>query len=373
MTRGFSLMELVVALTINAVVLTAAVSLFEGISSQSSAARQRAELERDATFVQELLERELRLAGLGVPRGANVDTDAVLDAVLVATPTSIGVLADIPRPDAQYPTFGLLSSQLSMEGLHPIDTHLWWFTENNGPCQPDGVEGTLPSCTTSTTSTFFPGLRGCDTTGHATDRVCPWGLRRMLGGEPFQVVYGDGAWTTSAMKTPIELHGGGAHPHDLMFVEVATPLGNWDVDGTDGLAGLGTMPRANVGTGFVVTLDRIFYELQGSTITRRQCWGTPAPERAEWPAAGASAVPANPAYASSAATSVCTPREVIARHVTALRFTYIDDNGVVFDGVDRSRIARISYVLQLSTGASINPVRHEVEGSILLRNHRSPT
>lgn len=365
-SRGFSLMELVVALAINALVLTVAVALFERIAAQGSAARQRAELERDAALAQSLLERELRQAGLGVPRDRHAASDAVLRPVLVATSTSIGILADFARPDAQYPTLGMLSTQLSLDGVSPPDTHLWWFTENNGPCQPDGTRGSGPRCSTATTSVFFPGQEGCGVSGAASDRTCPWGLRRVLPGEALEVVYGNGRWATSTMRDPISLHGGGTHSHDLMFVELAHPLDNWNIDAT--VVDPGSMPRANVGTGFVVTLDRVFFAVRGNVLTRQQCWGTPAPDLPQWPADGAIGIPADPTYADGERTSVCTDVEVIARDVRSFQLRYFSADGLEVDGTAPESIARITYHLVLVHPTS--GVRHEVEGSVLLRNQR---
>lgn len=137
--RGFTLLEMIIALSLAAAVLTMTVAVLFDVSRDSRRNRVRAAMSREGTFIGELLALELRQAGAGVPRGAHIQdsyggagTTEFYANVIVAGTDQIGIVGDFPRPDANYNTFGILDGAQASTG----DRLVGWHTENNGTCMP---------------------------------------------------------------------------------------------------------------------------------------------------------------------------------------------------------------------------------------------
>lgn len=343
---GFTLVEVMVALVIGAVLLSTVVSVLTLTLRDARRTRVHSELLRDAESVTHQLNSELRLAGLGLPRGANIDASygtsppaAPLAALIVAGATEIGIVADLPRPDANFNTFG---------GLHGRDTGaatIAWHNENNGACVPDS---TSSSCSAGVDSVFFPvNATGCTTTGTSgfNDRLCPWGMRRGRANESILIVAGDGQWSRSVLSGSVSAGTIRAADLSTAYSRTTWPQG----------------PGAVAGQGFVATLDRVFYWLDGTKIRRRQCWGDPNPNDPQWsePPSTASWDPAA-TDGGSAGASECTPAEVVARNVSSLSFTYTTGT----DGV----IRKVDYAIGFARTVDGRPVLHVVNGAIRLTN-----
>ena len=86
--RGFTLMEVLIALSIFLIVLFAIYSSFESSRATYAAGEQRADIQQSARIAMELVSADLRLAGFGYPVGAG-------NAITAATPTSITFWADL--------------------------------------------------------------------------------------------------------------------------------------------------------------------------------------------------------------------------------------------------------------------------------------
>ena len=86
--RGFTLMEVLIALSIFLIVLFAIYSSFESSRATYAAGEQRADIQQSARIAMELASADLRLAGFGYPVGAG-------NAITAATPTSITFWADL--------------------------------------------------------------------------------------------------------------------------------------------------------------------------------------------------------------------------------------------------------------------------------------
>jgi prepilin-type N-terminal cleavage/methylation domain-containing protein len=86
--RGFTLMEVLIALSIFLIVLFAVYSSFESSRATYAAGEQRADIQQSARIAMELVSADLRLAGFGYPVGAG-------NAITGATPTSITFWADL--------------------------------------------------------------------------------------------------------------------------------------------------------------------------------------------------------------------------------------------------------------------------------------
>lgn len=371
MKRGFSLIEVIIALAIGAVLLSTVMSVLTLTLKDNRRTRVHSEIMRDAESVTHMMNSELRLAGLGVPTGVHIDSAygtsppvSFYGALLVGNVTAVGVLADLPRPDANYSAFGSIHSRPT--GALLTASNIAWHTENNGACMPDGLLGT---CVVGRDSVFFADdVQGCNATGVGAafnDRKCPWGMRRVLAGESIQIAAGDGKWSHATITGDVVKVG-----VSQVFSAKLSP-GYDPVDWPNLIPGDG--PGGKAGQGFVTTLDRVFYSLVGSTIVRRQCWGDPNPNDSDWPNATGNAVPANPQNTGGggAANSTCTVPEVVARNVSALHFDYFDASGVavtVASAATKASVRRIDYTIDFAKTVDGRPVLHQVSGSVRLTN-----
>lgn len=369
--RGFTLLEAVIGLSLGIIVAGTAVTVLSMVLVGSRRQRELSELQRDGQFASQLLTQELRQAGLGVPTGGHIEIDAAGTStfgttppangvsfaerrLLVATATSLLFVGDLPRQDANYPLFGLLDSRPT--GSEQVVAFL---TENNGSCLPGG-------CNTVDGSVFFPSSGGGNncTMGGVT-RTCPWALRRVVLSDRVQIVDGQGRWSHAGVSSLNAAQPGTALGMQLTKDMDASPTTKWPS------AALGDGPGGVMGQGWVTSLDRVAYVYDNGTqtITRQQCWGDPDPTHANWPPAGAAAMPGGLVVNGS-----CTPAEVIARHVSAFTFSYVDDTGATITPVTahaKNTIRRVNWSMTLQvTGLNLGsgPVTYTTTGTVEMKN-----
>jgi prepilin-type N-terminal cleavage/methylation domain-containing protein len=407
--RAFTLIEVVVALALGVVVIGAATLTMQQVSVANHRQRTLSELQRDGEFASQLMTQEIRQAGLGIPLGSMI---AVTDTgtsdygtgtattstplrfpptgrtgsqpanrLLVGNTNAIGILGDLPRPDSNYALFGPIHDRSMgrtafVPPALPTDDWIAWHTENNGTCvQCDsvvaGVCPAAPGCTTSTASLFFPGAAtNCVDAASTTAQMitCPWGSRRLAPGEHLQVADGGGNWSVSKAPSPL---AASASPNGIVGLHLPQALDRgsqyaWqNQTPNDG-------PSGPLGQGFVTTLDRVFFKLNGTNIERRQCWGDPDPNNANWPPSGTNTVPATltvtPAVdgtemtAGMVAASTCIGPEVVARNVTNLQFQYFDAAGGAVavnnatTAATLNTIRRVTWTIKLSKTDALVPV-----------------
>ncbi|MEW5849302.1 MAG: prepilin-type N-terminal cleavage/methylation domain-containing protein [Myxococcota bacterium] len=359
--RGFTLIELVVGLTVSLLILGAALQLMVMAMRDGARSRVRAALLRDGNLAAELLHRDLAMAGLGVPFGArigpggNAPAGAVISSsVLVGGADYVGVLGDLPRPDAQYNTFGFLHDRAAGDA-----THIAFHNENNGACMPTG-------CSTADSSVFFPGESGCTNSG-STDRTCPWGMRRLSVGDRVQIMAGNGEWfdtTVASFNNSAGFLFLGSSA--VMSLEVNPGFDNTVWANNSPLSG----PANRPGTGWVTTLDRVFYRLNGTALERVQCWGEVIPTHASWPPDNAGAMPANPCGVTN---NTGTGFERIARDVVMLELRYFDSSGAelarpLATAAAKAAVSSIRYRVRLERMVNRSNVTHEVVGTVRVRN-----
>jgi prepilin-type N-terminal cleavage/methylation domain-containing protein len=361
--RGATLIELMVALSLLAVVLSVTVGLVAGMLRNGARVRARAELSRQGEFVNTILTNELRMAGFGVPpsTGTHIDdayagpgATAFASYVILATSTAVGVVGDFPRPDAQYSTYGVLANRPG-GGRDRV----MWHTENNGSCAPNTIG---PSCNTGNTSVFFPRQNGCSSTSSVNDRTCPWGMKRARAGERIQVVSGAGRWTHAGVSSPMSMTSFGAAGQLSLMLSTS-----WNVVWPNTAAS--DPPVAVSGQGYVTTIDRVFYRLNGTDLERIQCWGDPDPGSSNWPNLATNTMPALASLAVTPTGGVqneCTAPEVVAKNVASLSFTYLDGAGAVT--TNKAQIRRIDWALKLSKSVQQRSVEQDVVGTAALRN-----
>jgi type II secretory pathway pseudopilin PulG len=362
--RGATLIELMVALSLLAVVLTVTVNLLVGAIRSGSRSRARAEIARQGLFASEVMHQELRMAGLGVPQPSGLHIDDTYagagatffdTAVILANATQVGVVADLPRPDAQYNALGILHNRPGGSRRNVM-----WETENNGRCVPDTGAS---SCSTADYSRFFPGEDGCDATTDGNDRTCPWGMKRVAPSERIQIVAGSHAWTHAGLLASYTMDAIGV-PNGVMSLRLAA---NWDpswpnVNPLD-------FPVGITGQGFVTTLDRVFYALQGTDLVRIQCMGDPDPQAAGWPNLATNTLPSMASLAitpTGGVQNTCVGPEVIAKNVTSLTFSYFNGAGAVVTAKDQIR--RISWIMTLARSVQGRTTTQDIVGSATIRN-----
>jgi hypothetical protein len=361
--RGATLIEMMVAFSLLAVILSVTVGLVVGAIQSGARGRARGELARQGEFINTLMSNELRMAGFGVPSSAGTHIDdsyagagatTFESHVILATPTAIGIVADLPRPDAQYGAFGTIDNRPSGSR-----SNVMWHTENNGSCAPLAVG---PSCDTAATSAFFPGETGCGNVGAVNDRVCPWGMKRVIAGERIQVVSGALRWTHGGVASPLAMSALG--PSNVLSLNLSTtwaPI--WpSLDADD-------PPNGVSGQGFVTTIDRVFYQLVGTDIVRIQCFGDPDPQSARWPNLATNTMPS---LADLELTPVggtqntCVGPEVVARNVASLQFGYFTGDGSV--AAAKSAVRRVDWTLKLRKIVNRRAVEQDVVGTVGIRN-----
>ena len=153
--RAFTLLEVAIALALFGVVIGVAAGVMATVLTGNRRARVHSEMQRDGALVSQLLNSELRQAGLGVPRpfdalcnqdGFHIKRDcaggggcqstygstagtavfARFDtSVILATATEVGIVGDLPRPDGQYSTYGPLHSRATGVLGHTAETIVW--------------------------------------------------------------------------------------------------------------------------------------------------------------------------------------------------------------------------------------------------------
>jgi prepilin-type N-terminal cleavage/methylation domain-containing protein len=354
---AFTLVELMVALTIAAIIATAAMSMFLTVRATAIETAVRAQVARDGQAVLDLVAHDLRFFGAGVPLGVNGDAPAspasgksLLPIIRVARDDNLVFLGDLPYPNAELP--GLAA--VAYIGDSGSAAHRLAVTsETSGFCIPpdSGAAGRL-ACRTSRT-TLLPGLQSAadcigdtgeidDSTGAAgflAARTCPWGMNKwLLGAGEFvhlTVVGADGRWFERRNRSG--------------------EIGGSDIDGLySGLHLDHDFPSADdedlgrarffAGSGgsYVAVMDRVFFAVEDTanpgtrctgavggdcSLRRRQCWGRlEDPAAAAFPASGTvSFVGSSTPQANCTATSPPedgTRWETVVSGVEDITFSY---------------------------------------------------
>ncbi len=376
---AFTLIEIIISLSISLAILSLAAGIVVGAMRDARRSRVRAELARDAQLLDRLLRTELPQIGLGMPTSHHLDGaygtagSTFYGPVMVAAPSELGFIADLPRPDAQMNAFGILPNQ-PLGGRDRI----FWLNDSTGSCLPDDDDA--KSCTLAASSLMFPDDFSSPCTEQASDRGCPWSMKRLVPGEPFQIVAGDGTWTHALMPaTPsLAFSSSSSSSSSSRPRVVALQLDqSWSAVWPNLTPG--HPPGGLRGQGYVTTIDRVFYAFVGATVVRVQCWGDPDPQHPDWPGPTATSIPPLSELrldlrtpGGSGTTQTCTDAEVVARHVKTVRFGYFDALGnelVAIDtAVEKASVRRIDYDIVLERDHDGQPLQEQLTGSVAIRN-----
>ncbi len=378
--RGFTLIELMVALGMALAVTSAALGVMLVVMETQRDGQRRNSMTRDAQIVMDTLRNDLRYLGVGVPRGyrsrengniigtVNDSGNAAAQLrppVRIAASDYIAFLGDLPFPNADLN--GL--AQVSMLRGNPSDlddtaTGLSVSSELSG-CAPQSPGATNYRCNTSAASTIQVGGTNC-TSG--SERSCPWGLNKWHPSAANTLIVGafDGRWFARRW-----VPGNTLVDNERLMIHL------------DNVAGQRRLPAngfigENVGGGFVAHLDRVFYSYENvagdacddppnCVLRRKQCWGwdfeSTSPASVGFPGPLAAPLRSNGgAIADCADGSQGTPWEPVVEGLQAFSLTYFDGRGQDIGAVttraalSRVRSVRVSLTLQrkISKGRTLD-------------------
>ncbi len=355
-SRGFTLLELMVAGAVALFMLTAALAVFSRAAAMQRKQRVKMELKRSAELVMGQLTSELRQAGLGRPRGTRAEPggEAFPPALLVAEAQRIVFVADLPRWNSNFNGFSQLADSQPASSVAGVAL----LNELNGGCD---VYSPLGHCSTLTESALFsaatdPSFSHCG--GNANSATCPWGLRRYRSGESLLVVNDQGQWVERQIGATLHLD-----------VASGVPLVSRRLLRLS--AGLPSSLFSGTNLGFASTPDRVFYRMDTGTgeLLRNQCWGPVG----------------SPVSISSLTSAPCaqgdttgTGWEPLARGLSTipgmlgLSFTYLNAAGTVVTAPvpagSLANIRRVDITLRLHRQLGRDGlVEHEASASIYLR------
>jgi prepilin-type N-terminal cleavage/methylation domain-containing protein len=341
--RGFTLVEVMVASGVGLIILTAMMGYLVQRSRRDHQEAQLARLKQDASLVLGQLGRELRQAGLGRPTRARREGEGEIfpGPLIAAGEMSLAFIADLPRPDS---SLNGLSSFAANQAVPPMpDRGVALLNELNGGCDVDG--SSLSACRTDEASLLLapPGV-DCLASPRSAP-TCPWGLKKYQPGEWLVLVDGVGKWVERQVSSNLFTSAAGRIALELTE---RLPTGFFNVPNR----------------GWVASLDRVSYRVQGGTVERKQCWS----------AAG------SPATASALSRPCGSPFdgtewEPLLRTASpaGLTFRYFDAQGFELTRLplaeqELRRVRRVEVRLSLIAPTSGEPVTYDTSTSIALRH-----
>lgn len=341
--RGFTLVEVLVAGAVGLIILTAMMGYLLHRARMEQQEAQLARLKQDSSLVLGLLGRELRQAGLGRPTRARRDGDRELfpGPLIAADATSLAFVADLPRPDADLHGLSTFAANQSAPPLPNRGVAL--LNELNGGCD---VDSSSPSaCRTDEASLVLPAPGVDCRAAPFTAPTCPWGLKKYRPGEWLVLVDGAGRWVERQVSSNLFSSATG---RIALQLDERLPADFFDVPNR----------------GWVASMDRVFYRLQGNTVERKQCWS---------PLGGF--VSASRLSRPCGASADGTAWEPLLRTAVpgGLSFRYFDKQGLELTRLplseeDLRRIRRVEVRLSLSAPAKPAPVLHDSLTSVALRH-----
>lgn len=332
--RGFSLVEVVVALTLGSGIMAGGLFMFKKTRFVAVEATVRAELARDAQLALDVLGRDLAALGAGVPAGRCNDASctpgaSLHPAVRRAGPGGFAFLGDAPYPNAE------LAGAVSIARFagDADSARVAVTSELNGACMPYASTAAAAFRCRTTATTLVP--MGATTTaddclqGQGDRRTCPWSLAKWQRG-----VAGTGATALVAVD------GRGNFYARRWSGATAAVDQAFGVELTAGAGGIAPLPRSEffttVGGGHLLNLDRILYSVENATmaggacsssdcvVKRRQCWGlVQDPTAAAFPSAATGQVLSTTTPSACAAPDDGTPWETILTNVESFAFSYV--------------------------------------------------
>ena len=354
--RGFTLIEMMVALTMALVVTASALGVLLSVMETQREGEVRAQLARDAQLMMDMLARDFATLGVGVPRGLEMDQagTTALNAgapgrqlrppIRIGDENYIAFLGDLPLPSSDLNGLAFPTVFHHYDVANREERHIAVVSELT-PCTPPSTAPGYGCASSTATLLEVPAGANCDSS-NTTAPTCPWGLGKwgLLGTDPDPVlVVGDafGGWYQRTRS------GFASHENRTMLeLDDELPVQQFRARG--------------IGSGFMAQLDRVFYSVEetssvGSactsastdcTLRRRQCWGDiNNASAALFPGVGASAIRAGSNPSDCTAGSGGTPWEDIMDGIDSFQIQYFDANGGTLTApLDASKSSRVRYV-----------------------------
>lgn len=344
-TRGFTLIELMVALALGLAVTAAAMGVLLSAVSTQKEGTMRAELARDAQLTMDLLTRDLSYLGAGVPRGfesapaGNLLATGVgtLNATIgyfngradrqlrppirIARNDYIAFLGDLPYPNAELS--GIVGvNHMSTAATTTSDVAV---VSELSPCSPENG-ATNYVCDTSDESLIqWVGTADCAAGTLTTSPTCPWGMKKwqVTGATNPRLVVGavDGSWFR----------------REWNMSSIAAVNERMAITLTGGALPVNRFVESSLGGGYMANIDRVFWSLENKaggaacggsdcTLWRKQCWGwtmaTTQPNAAGFPGLNASVIRSGASPADCGDPDNGTPWEKVMSDIKSLNIRY---------------------------------------------------
>lgn len=359
--RGFTLIELMVAVMIALIVTTASLAVMLAAIATQREGALRGSMTRTTQHAVDTLGADLAFLGAGVPRGYERND---LGELLLAPPAGaakqlrppvriarhdyLAFLGDLPFPNADLnglATAGTLLSTLVVP-VELMDDRIS-VTSELSPCTPPSSTSS-DDCRSSEASLLPIGGPDCD--GDTLDAAtCPWGLGKWqrLGEQSIPLVIGasDGTWLRRSwdMQTTASARG-------RLFIDLDDF--NLHIGSQNLRAAL--LSGARQGGTFLSHVDRVFYSLEddaggaatcdddgcscgdeGCVLLRRHCWGwdlgATDPDAPGFPGVGAAAIRSDASPDDCASPDFGTPWEEVARGISLFQLRYYAADGSRLD------------------------------------------
>lgn len=349
--RAFTLIEVVIGLTIGAVITTAAIATLSHVMQFQGEVVARNTASRDAELVIDLLGKDLVFAGAGVPRGlrrdtadfsAPVENHQLRPLFRTAKPDHFSFVGDLPYPNAE------LNGLARVTDVNPASQHRIVVTSEISGCAPPSSSPGSYACATSTRSLLGPLAGANCAEGSTGSRTCPWALNKWQrstnggGTDGVHLIFGntDGSWHERLWSLT---------DFDDFDPFLVIHLEHESADGTGFGPGGEDLVRDNlltpVGVGFASHIDRSFWSFEGTApgssctappacvVRRRQCWGQVLdPGAANWPGVTDTAFRSNLTPLHCAPPNDGTGWEDVIDGVESFTVQYLDGNGVSLTG-----------------------------------------
>lgn len=270
--RGFTLIEVVIGLTMAVFLAATAMSFLVTIRKHAVEASVRAQMNRDGQVLLDLFEHDLVYFGAGVPFGLGPSGQDLIPAARRSHTHALAFVGDLPYPNTEVNgvmmvggvTVGALSASVT--------------SELSGACRPPGAAAAANRlCDTRRYNSLgLPVVgSGCSTSALGA-RTCPWGMRKWQRDNNSRVgvtlIRPDGTFDNYEHSADFSSLGAGR------IVDVSDTA---HLDLSAGAPFVG----ADSGVGSAFThLDRVFWAIEqdgaaaGTECTttcalfRRQCW-----------------------------------------------------------------------------------------------------
>lgn len=391
---AFTLIEVLVATTIMAVTLAAAVSVFTFAVTVQSEGLARNQVARDAQLVVDVLASDIAAAGVGVPRGFRGDvpdftggtreSHQLRPVVRRFKPDHLVLVGDLPYPNAD------LNGMVTIANIKLGDDHRTFVTSELSGCVPPASSPGDYVCDTSVASHLgpFPAADLCDS-GNPGRRTCPWGLNKWQtrGANPVRLIYGgiDGSWYEREWDMTGTADDG---PYFGMHIEHTSPNANTYTGSAKDL------PQASFfaggAGGFISQVDRVFWSFEAPgapgtacatttppfcVLRRRQCFGAVTdPAAANFPVVDDAAFRANLTPTDCSVPNDGTDWETIATGVRSFVLRTFDAAGTELTGAwtpTQASLAasiEVEVVMEAKVKGTTRTVSHRTKKRTLIIN-----